>query len=54
MEFEFVRMIDELGRVVVPKDSRRALGLEAGDSVRITVENDCIILKRGAEKNDKD
>lgn len=41
-----VRRIDELGRVVLPVDLRRALELEVRDAVEIFVEEDAIILRK--------
>lgn len=46
MEIKIIRKIDELGRVVIPIDVRKHLGLETADSLQIFVENDCIILKK--------
>ena len=41
-----VRNIDELGRVVVPKELRKKLGIANTDPVEIYVEEDRIILKK--------
>ena len=41
-----VRPVDELGRIVVPKELRRTLGIENGDSVEIFTEDDKIILRK--------
>ena len=41
-----VRNIDELGRVVVPKELRRKLGIENTDPVEIYVEGEQIILTK--------
>ncbi len=41
-----IRKIDELGRVVLPIELRRALELEERDPVAITLEGDCIILRK--------
>lgn len=41
-----VRSIDELGRIVVPKEIRRRLDINCGDPVEILVENDRIILTK--------
>ena len=41
-----VRNIDELGRIVVPKEIRRKLGIANTDPVEIYVEGDKIILKK--------
>lgn len=41
-----VRKVDELGRVVVPVELRRTLGIEIKDALEIFVEDDRIILKK--------
>ena len=41
-----VRNIDELGRVVVPKEIRRKLGIANTDPVEIYTEGDKIILTK--------
>ncbi len=41
-----VRKVDELGRIVLPIETRRRLELEAGDGVEIFVEKDRVILKK--------
>lgn len=41
-----VRKIDELGRVVIPKELRGTLAIEIKDAIEIFVENDKIILKK--------
>lgn len=41
-----VRNIDELGRIVVPKEVRRKMGINNGDAVEIYVEGDKIILTK--------
>ena len=41
-----VRRIDELGRIVIPKEIRRNLKLNMGDIVEIYVEDNKILLKR--------
>ena len=47
-----VRRIDELGRIVIPKDIRKDLRLLNNDLVEIKVENDLIVVKKKKE-NDK-
>lgn len=51
MEIKIIRKIDELGRVVIPMDVRKHLGLQTADSLQIKVEDGCIILKK-VEEND--
>lgn len=40
------RRIDELGRIVIPRDVRDHFKIKAGDSFDITVEEDRIVLQR--------
>ena len=41
-----VRNIDELGRIVVPKEIRERLGIASNDPVEIFMEEDRIVLKK--------
>lgn len=41
-----VRRIDELGRIVVPKEMRRVMRIREGDSLEISAESDMIVLKK--------
>lgn len=41
-----VRKIDDLGRIVLPAEMRRALDISVQDPVEIHVEGDHIILKK--------
>ena len=41
-----IRSIDELGRIVVPKEMRSKMGIESQDPIEIYVEDDKIILKK--------
>lgn len=42
-----VRRIDDLGRVVIPKEIRRTYGINSGDPLEIFTNNEgCIILKK--------
>ncbi len=41
-----VRKIDELGRIVLPIEIRRALDLNVKDSVEIYTDKDSIVLKK--------
>lgn len=41
-----VRKIDELGRIVIPIELRRALGIEIKDAVEIFGQEDQIVLKK--------
>lgn len=41
-----VRRIDELGRIVIPKEMRRTMRLQVGDEMEITANEDALTLKR--------
>ena len=41
-----IRRVDDLGRVVIPKEIRRNLGIREGDPLEIFVENGCICLRK--------
>ena len=41
-----VRRIDDLGRVVIPKEIRQSLGIEAGDPLEIYTENNSVIFHK--------
>lgn len=41
-----VRKVDELGRIVIPIELRRNLGIEVRDPLEIYVDEDTILLKR--------
>lgn len=41
-----VRRIDDLGRVVIPKDIRRHLRLQAGDALDISLNDDTILFSK--------
>jgi transcriptional pleiotropic regulator of transition state genes len=41
-----VRKIDELGRIVLPKELRRTLDIEEKDPLEIFIEDNTIILKK--------
>ena len=41
-----VRRIDELGRVVIPKELRRTLRIREGDPLEIYTENDQLVFKK--------
>lgn len=40
------RKVDGLGRVVIPKELRRNLGIKENDSLEIYVDNDFIMLRK--------
>jgi len=41
-----VRKVDELGRVVIPIELRRTLGIDKKDALEIYVDDEHIILKK--------
>lgn len=41
-----VRRVDELGRIVIPKELRRSFSINEKDPLEIFVEEDTIILKQ--------
>lgn len=41
-----VRRIDDLGRVVIPKEIRRNLGIREGDPLEIFLHEDCVCFKK--------
>ena len=41
-----VRRVDELGRIVVPKEIRRTLGIAEGDPVEIYTDGEYIIIEK--------
>lgn len=43
-----VRKIDELGRFVIPKETRELLGINIGDSLEIFMDGEEIILRKYA------
>lgn len=46
-----IRRIDDLGRVVIPKEIRKNLRIKEGDNLEIFVENEEIILKKYSMMN---
>lgn len=43
-----LRRIDELGRIVIPKEIRKNLRISNGEALEIFVEEDQIILKKAS------
>lgn len=48
-----VRRIDELGRIVVPKEIRKIFRIDKNEAVEMFVDGDCVILKRFSNFIDK-
>ena len=44
MKTGIVRRLDDLGRIVIPKEVRRHLGLKEGDALEIAVDENNVIL----------
>lgn len=44
--FGLVRRIDDLGRIVIPKEIRKNLKIRDGDTLEIFIEQDGIVLKK--------
>ena len=47
-----VRRIDDLGRVVIPKDIRRYMSIREGDPLEILITKEGILMKRYNAAND--
>ena len=45
-----VRRIDDLGRLVIPKELRRTLGVNVGDPLEVFTDNGTIILKKYSDE----
>ncbi len=41
-----VRKIDDLGRIVVPAETRRLFNIQEGDQLAIAVEDDAIVIRK--------
>lgn len=46
MDTGMVRKIDDLGRIVVPAETRRLFNIREGDSLAISVEGESIIVRK--------
>lgn len=44
------RKVDELGRVVIPKELRKNLGIEEGDLIEISLKGHDVILRKANQK----
>lgn len=47
------RQIDDLGRIYIPKEFRRKLSIETGDSIEIEISENGIYLKKSLTKEEK-
>lgn len=44
-----IRRIDELGRIVIPKEIRKNLRIKDGENIEILLENENVVLKKYSE-----
>lgn len=49
-----VRKVDELGRIVLPIELRRSLGIDIKDPVEIFIDQDKVILQKYRPNAEKD
>ncbi len=49
-----IRRIDELGRIVIPKEIRKKLKIRNGDSIDICIDEDKVILQKYSPLKDLD
>lgn len=45
-----VRNLDNLGRVVIPKEMRKLLSIEVGDAVEIIKDKNTVVLKKYSDR----
>ena len=46
-----VRRVDDLGRVVIPKEIRRTLGIKEGEPLEIYTDEDTVCFKKYQQKD---
>ena len=46
MDTGISRKIDDLGRIVIPAETRRLLGIREGDALSFHVEGDAVIIRK--------
>ena len=46
MKTGIVRNLDALGRITIPKEMRKSLGIELGDPIEISLSNADIVLSK--------
>ena len=49
MKLEVIRHLDELGRIVIPKDFRKSLGISTDTEILITMTDEGILLRKKDE-----
>lgn len=43
---KFIRRIDDLGRIVIPKDVRKFFGIKDGDPLEMMVDGNSIVIRK--------
>lgn len=46
MQISFVRRLDELGRIVIPKEIRNKLGFNSGDLLDMNISSDGLVIQK--------
>lgn len=54
MSVQFIRQIDDLGRIVIPKDLRNQYGIKPGDRICIEATDNGIIIKTKGGSYERD
>lgn len=54
MKLEIIRHFDKLGRIVIPIDFRRSMGLTEDTEILVTVNDEGILLKKRNTEDDAD
>lgn len=49
-----IRRVDDLGRIVIPKDIRRRLRIKEGTPMEFFIEGDAIVLKKYRSEQEGD
>lgn len=47
------RIIDDLGRIVIPKEVRNLIGIKAGDTLEIALTNEGVLIKPFSNKKEQ-
>lgn len=50
MKIEAIKQVDKLGRVVIPKNIRKRLHIDLGDSLIVSISGDKIIMQLSENK----
>lgn len=46
MQISFIRRLDDLGRIVIPKEIRSKLKFNNGDLLDLNINNDCLVIRK--------